>query len=73
MLSYLGCCFYFSIVDNYSQYIWIFPIQAKSNVSSTFLAFLWYVSNTFSTNVVSMQSGWGGEFQPLHSLCNPCE
>lgn len=40
VLSSNSCRFYLSIIDDYSKYIWLFPNQSKSNVSSIFVAFL---------------------------------
>lgn len=68
ILSSKGCCFYLSIVDNFSKYIWIFPMQSKSSVSTLFLAFSNYVKNCFSSKIISVQSDWGGEFRPLHNI-----
>lgn len=57
--------FYLSILDDYSKYIWFFPMQSKSNVSSLMIAFLHYVCNVCTKNFISVQSDWGGEFRPL--------
>lgn len=46
----------------------VFPLHTKSDVVPIFLAFLRYVSNTFFSNVVVIQSDWEGEFRPLNSL-----
>lgn len=68
MLSTTGCRFYFSIVDDYTKYIWLFLLQAKSNVSTIFLAFLKFVHNFFYSHVALVQTDVRGEFKPLHKL-----
>lgn len=68
MASYTRCRFYISIIDDYSKYLWLFPLQSNSDVSTIFLAFLNHVTNFFSFKVASIQSNWGGEFRPLHKI-----
>lgn len=68
MLSSKGFQFYLSIIDDFSKYTWLFPLHLKSDVVTIFLAFLQYVNNTFSSNVIVIQINWGGEFRPLNPL-----
>lgn len=56
VISTNGSRFYLSLVDDFSKYIWIFPMQSKSNVSSLILTFLCFASNTFFTNIIFVQS-----------------
>lgn len=68
VLSSTSSHFYLSILNDFSKFMWLLPTQSKSNVSSLFLAFLRFVSNTLSTNVISVQSNWCGKFCLLHRL-----
>lgn len=34
---------YLAIVDDFTKYLWLFPLQSKSDVSNFFIAFLWYL------------------------------
>lgn len=54
--------YYLATVDDFSKYIWFFPLQSKSDVSTFFLAFLKYVQNFFSMNIKVVQTDWGREF-----------
>jgi hypothetical protein len=38
--SYNGNCLYLIIIDEYSRYIWFFPINQKSDVAIIFPSFL---------------------------------
>jgi hypothetical protein len=59
--------YYLCIVDDYSKYTWLFPINMKSDVTHVFLRFKTMVENFFSYNIASVQSDNGGEFLPLHN------
>jgi hypothetical protein len=59
--------YYLCIVDDYSKYTWLFPINMKSDVTNVFLRFKTMVENFFSYNIASVQSDNGGEFLPLHN------
>lgn len=72
VISTNGSHFYFSLVDDFPKYIWIFSMQSKSNVYSLILAFIRFASNTFFTNIVFVQPNWGGEFRPLHVIFQSC-
>jgi len=65
MLSINNNRYYLCIVDDYSKYSWVFPLNAKSDVTPTFLRFKNLVENYFSCKIASVQSDNGGEFLPL--------
>lgn len=48
--------------------IWLFTFQSKSNVSLIVLAFVQCVKKFFSTNIISIQTDWGGKFCPLKTI-----
>jgi len=60
--SYNGFRFYLLIVDEYSHYIWLFPMARKSNVAMIFPAFLQQMAKQFTNSVKIIQSDGGGEF-----------
>lgn len=66
-LSTKGSHYFLSIVDDYSKFIWYFPMQLKSNVSTLFIAFIQFVHNQFSYNIASIQTD-GGWISPPQSI-----
>lgn len=50
-LSIKGNRFYVSILDDYSKYIWLFPMSAKSQVPNIIIAFIHFVKNFFNSNI----------------------
>ena len=65
ILSHFGFSYYVIFTDDFSKYTWLFPLQRKSDVLTTFNEFKMKVENQFSTKIISFQSDWGGEFQAL--------
>ncbi|KAB1212300.1 Retrovirus-related Pol polyprotein from transposon TNT 1-94 [Morella rubra] len=61
-----GFRYYLSIVDAFSRYTWLFPLQCKSDVYNTFVNFTKTVEWFFSLQISSVQFDWGGEFRSLH-------
>jgi hypothetical protein len=53
------------VVDDFSKYTWLYPLETKSGVCATFLRFKQLVETYFTTKIVSVQSDNGGEFSPL--------
>jgi histone deacetylase 1/2 len=43
VLSTTGAKYYVSFLDDYSKFLWLFPIQLKSDVERVFLNFQTYV------------------------------
>jgi len=60
--SFDGFRFYLIIVDEYSRYIWLFPMTRKSDVATIFPTFITQMANQFSTSVKIVQSDGSGEF-----------
>ena len=63
--SHFGYPYYVIFVDDYSKYIWLFPMKNKSDVFSIFYDFHIKAERQFSTKLQSLQSDWGGEYQAL--------
>lgn len=67
--SFSGFKYYLVFIDDYSHYIWTFPLRAKSDVFHYFLAFHAYVSTQFQLPLISLQTDNGREFDN-HALCS---
>ncbi|KAJ9544952.1 hypothetical protein OSB04_024659 [Centaurea solstitialis] len=70
--NFISCClsgfkFYVLFLDDFSHFLWVFPLRAKSEVFSTFKMFRAYVLNQFKTDIQLFQCDNGREFnnQPL--------
>lgn len=46
-------------VDNFSRYMWIFPLKQKSDVFTTFKQFLMTAERQFNTKIKYVQTDWG--------------
>lgn len=67
-LSCDGFRFYFSIVDAYMRYTWLFPIRCKSDVYTQFLTFHKTFEYFFNLQILNVQTDWGGDFRALHNF-----
>ena len=65
--STTGARYYVSFMDDYSKFLWLFPIKLKFDVEQIFLTFQKYVENQFDRKIKSIQSDWGGEYRRLHN------
>ena len=61
-LSVQGYRYYISFVDEYSRFLWIFPMNNKSQAFDIFVRFYAFVLNQFNVTVKCLQSDGGGEF-----------
>jgi len=57
-----GHKFFLTIVDDYSHFTWLFPMNAKSETRSLVINFIAYVENQFNTNVQTRRTVNGIEF-----------
>ena len=62
-----GARYYVSFLDDYSKFLWLFPIKLKSDVEHIFLTFQKYVEKKFDRKIKVIQSDWGGEYHRLHT------
>lgn len=67
VLSRNGYCFYFSIVDVFSRYTWLFPLHCKFDIYSQFVKFQKSVERFFDLRISSVQTDWGGKFRALQT------
>lgn len=59
-LSINGFCYYIIFIDDFSRFIWLFPIKAKFDILSTFLYFKCHVKNHFNHKIKFIQLDYGG-------------
>lgn len=71
VLSKTGSHFYFSIVDAFSRYTWLFPIKCKSDVLLQFVSFQQIVERFSNHKSSTIQFDWGGEFHSLNTFLVP--
>jgi hypothetical protein len=55
-----GHRYYVCFIDDFSKYVWLFPLATKSAVASTFVKFQTHVEKLFNSKIKSIQSDWGG-------------
>jgi len=56
MLSTFGAKYYVSFFDDYSKFLWLFPIKLKYHVEQVFLNFQVYVEKHFEMKIKVIQS-----------------
>lgn len=61
-MSVQGYRYYISFVDEYSRFIWIFPMNNKSQAFDIFVKFYAFILNQFNATIKCLQSDVGGEF-----------
>ena len=59
---------YLLIVDYFTRYSWLYPLQLKSHVKETFIRFKALTENKFQTKIDTLFSDNGGEFIALRSF-----
>jgi histone deacetylase 1/2 len=60
--SISGYKYYLVIIDDYSHYVWTFPLLQKSDVVPTFLSFCSYVTCQFHLPILAFQTDNGRDF-----------
>ncbi|KAJ9564516.1 hypothetical protein OSB04_000482 [Centaurea solstitialis] len=61
--SLSGFKYYVLFLDDFSHFLWVFPLRAKSEVFSVFKTFRAYVLNQFKTDIQLFQCDNGREFK----------
>ncbi|KAJ0981423.1 hypothetical protein J5N97_009678 [Dioscorea zingiberensis] len=61
-----GFRYYVSFIDDFSKFVWFYPIKSKSDVALVFTQFQPHVERLLNKKIVSVQSDGGGEYQTLH-------
>ncbi|GLU00649.1 hypothetical protein SLE2022_179980 [Rubroshorea leprosula] len=62
VVSFTGIRYYLLFLDDYSHYLWIYPLQSKSQVFQAFLRFSAYVSTQFGARIKAFQCDNGREY-----------
>ena len=60
-----GYKYYVSFVDDYTRYVWVYPLWSKSKVANIVQQFISLVERKFTTKVHCIQSDQGGEYRRL--------
>ena len=60
-----GFVYYLVILDDYSYFVWTFPLRKKSDVPATLVAFYSYVATQFGRPIHALQTDNGKEFDNL--------
>jgi hypothetical protein len=61
-VSVSGSKYYLVILDNFTHYLWTFPLKFKSDTFTTLSNLFAYVSNQFGRKVKAIQCDNGREF-----------
>lgn len=62
VLSVSGYQYYFVILDDFTHYVWTFPVRRKSEVHRLLVFFYAYVQTQFSHRILAFQTDNGREF-----------
>jgi hypothetical protein len=62
VVSVSGSKYYLVILDDFTHYLWTFPLKLKSDTFTTLSNFFAYVSNQFGRNVKAIQCDNGHKF-----------
>jgi hypothetical protein len=70
--SLTGFKYYLIVLDDFSRYVWVFPLRLKSDATDVLYDFYRYVLNQFHFSIQSIQCDNGKEFdnQQLRSFLN---
>ena len=60
--SFQGFRYYLLIMDDYTKFVWVFPLHYKSQVATAISNFHSYVSTQFGVSIKTFRSDNGGEF-----------
>ena len=72
IVSFDNFKYYLILVDHYTRYTWFYPLQQKSQVKDTFIAFKSLVENRFQCKIRTLYSDNGGEFIALRPFLRTC-
>jgi hypothetical protein len=67
LTSVSGHKYYLAILDDYSHFLWTFPLRLKSDTLSTLTTFFAYVRTQFGITIQGIQCDNGREFDNLHA------
>ncbi|KAI3684681.1 hypothetical protein L6452_33906 [Arctium lappa] len=69
--SKLGHKYYLVLLDDFSHFLWVFPLKYKSQVFATFLTFQAHIKTQFEKTIKGFQCDNGREFNnsDFHKFC----
>lgn len=67
VVSSEGYKYYIVFVDDFSRYMWIYPLKLKEESYAIFTQFHCFVEKELNAKVKCLQTDWGGEFRPFSS------
>uniref|UniRef100_A0A251VD12 Putative ribonuclease H-like domain-containing protein n=1 Tax=Helianthus annuus TaxID=4232 RepID=A0A251VD12_HELAN len=62
IVSNTGYKYYMILIDDYTNFAWLFPLRFKSETVTKFLKFHTYIKTQFNLSIKSFQCDNGGEF-----------
>jgi transposase InsO family protein len=62
VVSNSGFKYYLVILDDFTHYVWTFPLRHKSNFLATFVLFHGFVQTQFQCSIACLQANNGKEF-----------
>ncbi|KAJ9545538.1 hypothetical protein OSB04_025245 [Centaurea solstitialis] len=62
ILSKTGFKYYMVLIDNFSNFVWVYPLKYKSETFPTFTKFHRMIATQFHRNIKTFQCDIGGEF-----------
>lgn len=65
-----GYRYYIHFLDDFSRFVWVYPLKLKSDASAAFEHFLTFVKTQFDKTLKSLQSDNRGEYQKIHKFCH---
>lgn len=70
--SISGIKYYVIFLDDYSHYLWVYPLRVKAEVFSKFVHFRAIVLNQFHFDIKTIQCDNGGEYRSkqFQQLCD---
>ncbi|PKU80502.1 Retrovirus-related Pol polyprotein from transposon TNT 1-94 [Dendrobium catenatum] len=60
--SHQGFRYYLILVDDYSRFVWLFPLMLKSDVFNTFKQFVTFIERQTNRKLKVLRTDGGGEF-----------
>ena len=58
-----GYSYYLSILDDFSKFTWIFPLNTKFDALQVFITFKSFIEKHLYKHIKTIQTDWGGEFR----------
>ncbi|KAI3723538.1 hypothetical protein L2E82_35181 [Cichorium intybus] len=65
IISKAGYKYYMVLIDNFTQYVWVYPLKFKSETFTNFTKFHQLILTQFNRKIKTFQCDLGGEFDNL--------